>query len=246
MNRLTKAACVIAVFATLIGCKHEPPTYTVVLLDTSKSITPDGIQDEFKAVDALVDQMKREDHLTVIPITGNATSEIPGHILRFSAPSVRGPFDHELVTFRKQAHSNIDAMRTVTIAHPPLRTDILGTLEVAQQEFAGDVDENLGRGVIRKLLVLSDFVEDDDTFHFTSDTALATDAGAKGLAECIQKTRPFAIDGAQVKLVALESTDQRKLTTQRQRAIRTFWSDYLAQSKPSGPTPSGAVSPDSQ
>ena len=79
----------------------------MVLVDVSKSITPDGVKYEFKAADDLVDTMHRGDRLTVIPITGNALTDTSGHILRLAAPTERQAYDYDLKAFRQKAHERI-------------------------------------------------------------------------------------------------------------------------------------------
>ncbi len=227
MNRLIPSLCLIVLLINFVGCKRQPPTYTICMLDVSKSITPEGVQDEFKAMDDLVDQMHRDDRLTLIPITGDAMSETSGHILRFIAPIQREPYDHDLVVFRRQAHARIEAMQDSANAHPFKRTDILGTLNVAKQELE-EPQESLQRGTERTMIVFSDFIEDDGVYRFAFDPSLASDASARGLAKRLKKEDGFALGDIRIRLRTLPSIDLRSMAPQRQKAIRAFWSDYLS------------------
>ena len=230
MNRQIISLCLLTVLISAAGCKHEQPAHTVILVDVSKSITPDGVNFEFKAVDDVVDKMNRGDSLTLIPITGNALTDTSGHILRFHVPAQREPYDHDLAAFRRKAHEQIQSLRNATLIHPSIRTDILGTLELVGKEFASDVENDQLRCRLT-LVILSDFVEDEDTYRFAFDPALASDTTARALAEQLQKGSHLALSGASIHLSTVDGTDLRRLTPKRQKAIRAFWMDYLSASK---------------
>jgi len=217
---------VLAVLINLTGCKQEQPVYTILLIDVSNSITPSGVKSEFKFADDLVATMRRGDRLTVIPITGNALADTSDQILRLAAPTHRQTYEYDLKLFRQQARQQIQSMRDAALAHPSSRTDILGALDAAGEEFDAEND----RQQQKSLVVLSDFIEDADAYHFAVDPALASDVSARAFARRLQNDTHLAIDGVRVRLKTVESTDLRKLTFKRQKAIRAFWLDYLAAS----------------
>jgi len=221
MNRLIASLCVLALLTNLAGCKHEQPTYTVCLLDISKSITSDGIQDEFKAMDSLVDRMQRGDRLTLIPITGNARNDTSGHIVRLKVPSQRMAFDSDLKSFRKQAHGDIARMRDWQVAHPGNRTDILGALQLAQQEL------DSGQLSTTDLIILSDFLEDDGNWNFAKDHALASAANACLLADITAKRLNVALRSTHLYLGRLRSRDSAALPSSRLDAVDAFWGELL-------------------
>ena len=68
-------------------------------------------------------------------------------------------------------------MRDAALAHPSLRTDILGTLDLAGEEFAADA-ENDRQQPHRALVILSDFIEDEDTYRFAFDPAMDSNVDA--------------------------------------------------------------------
>ena len=228
MNRRTTLICILALILGFYGCKQEQPRETVCLLDISKSITPDSVRYEFKLMDELVDRMHRGDRLVIIPITDSAVSETPGHVLSFTAPTSRQPYDHDLVVFRQQAHGRVHKMRDVAIAHPSERTDIFGALDVAKQEFDVGSSENSPKHFRKTLIVLSDFLEDDGTYRFVSDRSMTTDEGAVLLAQRFQSKHDYGIDNVRIYAGGLGSADLRNLPPQRQQAIRTFWKQSLA------------------
>jgi hypothetical protein len=206
----------------LAGCRRTPPTDYVVLPDISQSIERDGILDEFRAIDGLIDRMQRGDSLTIIPITGNAMSETPGHVLRFTAPTERQAYDHDLVVFREQAHQSIHAIQDAAFANPSKHTDILGALDIAGQELETFPPYNM-----KSLIVMSDFVEDDDIYRFTVDKALADPATAKKLAGHLQTKHAFTPHNVHISLDGLQSKDLRSIGPLRQLAVREFWKEYL-------------------
>ncbi len=211
-------------FVAFAGCRRTPPTDYVVLPDISQSIERDGILDEFRAIDGLVDRMRRGDSLTIIPITGNAMSETPGHVLHFTAPTERQAYDHDLVVFREQAHQSIHVMQDAAFASPRKHTDILGALDVAKQEL-----EALPLGDMKSLVVMSDFIEDDGMYRFTVDKPLADPTAARKLAGQQQNERVFVLHNVRISLNILQSKDLRSIDTQRQRAVCGFWKKYFGQ-----------------
>lgn len=222
MNRLC-LSIFIAVLTVLgcSGCSRRIPAATVVLVDPSASVTERGRKDEFAAVAALIPKMQRGDLLTIVPITDNAAADIEGRVLRLRAPERREAYDVDLRRFRAEADREFMEFAARLIAHPGRKTDILGAVGVAQQEF----DQTAG-GYDRRLTILSDFLEDDGTYRFTSDPELADSSQAERLAK---SATGFGEPprGICVYLGSVESTSFRILAPKRQRAVRAFWQDYF-------------------
>jgi hypothetical protein len=221
--------CRIAVSGILIlalnGChRHqEPATDYVCLLDISKSIERESTVAEFKAIESLVDRLKRGDAVTLIPITGNAWADSPGQIIHLSVPTQRQPYDHDLVLFREQAREQIETLRYKAVASPSGRTDILGALDAARQELALLPKQNN-----RRLLIVSDFIEDDGTYDFVSARPLASPISARLLAARLREQHGFTLPDVRLCLGRLDSQDFRPLSQQRKRAVQAFWSAYLS------------------
>jgi hypothetical protein len=215
---------VISVFAfALGGCSRRVPNVTVVLVDPSGSVTALARKDEFAAVAALIPRMRRGDSLIVIPITNDEAADIQGRILRLQAPVRREAYDADLRRFRADAGRQYAAFAADLLAHPGERTDILGALDVARQEFGA-----MPRSDRRRLIVLSDFLEDDGQYRFTTDADLATTAIARRLGERLRQQHDFALQNVHVRLGALESSDFARLDSARRSAVRAFWSEYFA------------------
>jgi len=221
MTRLHIAALLL--LAAVTGCSHRVPIATVELIDTSLSITPHA---EAAALDAVKDQISslgRGDALILIPITGDAENDTDGHILRLQAPTTREPYDADLQRFRENAQKQFSAW-VATVRAEPNRTDILGALDAARQEF-----EALPRGSIRQLVVVSDFIEDDGTYRFTSNRSLVSPTRARALAARLRAEHGFALHGVTLCLGRLESNDFAPLSVARKNAIQAFWAAYFTE-----------------
>lgn len=208
----------------LPGCSRRVQTATVVLVDPSASVTAQARKEEFAAVAALIPKMRRGDSLTVIPITDNEAADTQGRVLRLHAPVRREAYDIDLRRFRYEAGRDYASFAASLLAHPGQRTDILGALDVARQEF-----EAIPASDRRRLIVLSDFLEDDGRYRFTTDLSLATATTARQFAERLKRERGFALTGVHLYLGALGSEDFARLSPERQRTVRAFWSQYFAQ-----------------
>jgi hypothetical protein len=212
----------VTMLLVLAGCAHRIPQATVEVIDTSMSITPRA---ERAALDALGDQIShlgRGDRLILIPITGDAQNDAGGRILRLVAPTQRETYDTDLRRFHEQARKQFVAWVASLDPHQS-RTDILGALDAARQEFAV-----LPKESSRKLIVVSDFIEDDGTYNFVSAGSLANSTNARQLAAHLREQHGFTLLGVQLCLGHLESSDFAPLSAQRKDAVSAFWTAYFA------------------
>ncbi|MGD0904693.1 MAG: hypothetical protein ABR924_17290 [Terracidiphilus sp.] len=212
----------ITLLFLLAGCSHRVSVATIEVIDTSLSITPRA---ERAALDAVQDQiahMQRGDSLVIIPITGDAANDAGGRVLRLSAPIQRETYDADLRRFQEQAQKQFAAW-TASLDQHQSRTDILGALDAARQELA-----SLPRESNRRLIVVSDFLEDDGTYRFVSAGSLASPASARQLAAHLHEQHGFTLQGAPLCLGRLESSDFAPLSAQRKEAVQAFWAAYFA------------------
>jgi hypothetical protein len=193
-----------------------------VVIDTSLSITPRAEKAVLDAVQDQIAHMQRGDTVVVIPITGDAANDTEGRILRLSAPTQRETYDADLLRFHEQARKQLTAWASSLDPHQS-RTDILGALEVAQQELA-----LLPKESSAKLVVLSDFLEDDGTYRFVSAGQLATPERAHELGAQLREQAGFNMSSVSLCLGRLESTDFGRISMQRREAVDAFWASYLA------------------
>jgi hypothetical protein len=166
--------------------------------------------------------MQRGDHLVLIPVTGDAANDAGGRILRLSAPTQRETYDMDLRRFQEEAQKQFAAWRASFDQHQS-RSDILGALDVARQEFA-----LLSKESNRELVVVSDFLEDDGTYRFVSAGELASPARARQLAANLREQHGFTMQGVPLCLGRLESSDFAPLSAKRKKAVQSFWTAYFA------------------
>jgi hypothetical protein len=194
----------------------------VEIIDTSQSITPRAEHAALDAVRNQIDRMQRGDVLILIPITGDGQNDVGGRILRFQAPNRREAYDADLGRFRTDAEKLFAAWAASSDLHQA-RTDILGALDAARQEAA-----SLPAGSSRRLVIASDFLEDDGAVHFVTDRSLANPARARELALRLRAAHGFAMPGIALCLGRLESSDYAPLSAERKETVTAFWSAYLA------------------
>jgi hypothetical protein len=212
----------IAALSLLAACSNRIPQGTVEAIDTSLSITPHAEKAALDAVQNQIVHMQRGDQLVIIPITGDAANDAGGRILRLSAPTQREAYDTDLHRFKEQAGKQFGAWVASLDKHQS-RTDILGALDAARQELA-----LLPNGMNRKLVIVSDFLEDDGTYNFVSAGALASSARARELAARLREEHGFTLQGVRLCLGRLESSDFALLSAQRKEAVQAFWTAYFA------------------
>ena len=214
----------LAAFALLLlftACSRRVPVATVEVIDTSMSITPRAERTAQSAVGNQISHMGRGDRLILIPITGDAQNDAGGRVLRLTAPTEREPYDTDLRRFQSEAQKQFAAWAASLDPHQ-MRTDILGTLDAARQEFSAIPKESE-----RRLIIVSDFLEDESSYRFVSTPQLANAARARALASSLRSGREFALPGVPICLGRLESADFAPLSPQRKDAVQAFWTAYL-------------------
>jgi hypothetical protein len=221
MTTIRFAAFALLLFVT--ACSQRAPIVTVEVIDTSMSITPRAEHTARSAVGTQISRMGRGDRLILIPITGDAENDAGGRILRLTAPTNREPYDTDLRRFQSDAQKQFVAWATSLDPHQK-RTDILGTLDAARQEFAA-----IPKGSVRRLIIVSDFLEDESSLRFVSAPQLANTARARALALMLRSERQFMLADVPVCLGRLESSDFAPLSSQRKDAVQAFWTAYLTE-----------------
>ena len=83
-------------------------------------------------------------------------------------------------------------------------------------------------GSSRRLIVASDFLEDDGTYRFVTAALLAKPARARQLAAKLRDEHGFKLVGVPSCLGRLESSDFGTLPAQRKEAVQAFWTAYFA------------------
>jgi hypothetical protein len=215
--------CTILAGSLLItGCSQRIPDATVMLVDTSLSITPRAEKAALDAVQTQIAHMQRGDQLVLIPITGNAANDAGGRVLRLTAPTRRETYDTDLRRFQEQALKRFAAWKA-PLNERQFQTDILGALDTARQELV-----SLPKESNHRLAVVSDFIEDDGTYRFVSADSLANPARARRLAVRLREQHGFTLQGVPLCLGRLESSDFAPLSAQRKDTVQAFWTAYFA------------------
>ena len=80
----------------------------------------------------------------------------------------------------------------------------------------------------RRLIVVSDFIEDDGLHDFVRDKGLASPASSRTIAVRLRTERGFVLPRVPICLGRLESRDFSQLTEDRKAAVQAFWDEYLS------------------
>jgi len=223
MKRLFSLSLILV--ALLGGCKVAAPREDVFVLDVSQSIDADAEHQMFVVVEEVARRLRRGDSLTIIPITGNADAELQGRTLHYAVPSAqnRQAYDADLRSLNEQMKHDLDRLQADAVVHPGKHTDIIGSIYVAMKEFSKKPTE-------KRLVILSDFIQDDEQFNFRKDHRLGNEETAIALGRDVM---PIDHDNHVVNVVLgrLRSADFSALSPSRQHAINAFWEGFLAPAK---------------
>src|SRR5882724_5064860 len=157
-----KRSFILFVLVALLGCgKHPEPRQIVILVDVSGSIERRSLEQASRAIEKLAGRLRRGDGLTIIPILGDAEAEASGRIIRVEVPLQRRAYDADIHAFQAKLSTTLKSAESEALARPELRTDILGSVVLAEQEFGSDQRERR-----RLLFVLSDFIQEGQDIDF--------------------------------------------------------------------------------
>jgi hypothetical protein len=209
--------------AGLFGCGKQPePRHIVLLPDVSGSIDRQALGQAFKAIDDLVGHLHRGDRIAIIPILGDAEAQVSGRIIRFEVPTNRQAYDSDLKVFRQKLKTSLATMEAEAVAHPGAKTDILGSVALAAQEFESTPNE-----LDKKLVILTDFIQEDREVDFRKDHRLGSKSNASDFAAHTIEAQPLNFSHAQVYLGLLRSNEYNVLSKHRREALREFWTKFF-------------------
>jgi hypothetical protein len=132
-------------------------------------------------------------------------------------------YDDDLRTLSGEVIEKLQKLQAGAAAKPYLYSDIIGAVKIAGEEFSTDKPDTQ-----RLLVVLSDFVEDEKQLNFKISSTVASEKSAKEAAKKIASGEQ-SFKAAKVYLGWLQSTDLKRMPTQRREAIKTFWTEYFKQ-----------------
>ena len=216
-------ACSVIVTIVLGGCNSakQLPREIVFVPDISQSIEADAERQMFVTIEDIASRLHRGDTLTIIPITGDAESELQGRILHYAVPRAedRQAYDGDLRKLDEQIRDDLARLQADALAHPGKHTDILGSIRVAAKVFSD-------RGTDKRLVVLSDFIQDDDQYKFNTDRRLDNPKVAVIAAGKIASE--FSVPPSiRVVLGRMKSSEFARLPLDRRRAVDAFWGRLL-------------------
>ncbi len=221
--KLGTVLIISALAAAFLGCGKRDHKHFVIMPDISGSIDRQSLEQAFKAIDELTSHLDRGDILTIIPIRGEADAEAPGQIMRFEVPVNRQAYDLGRRQFEARLRIGLENLQRSALRYPGLQTDIFGTISLAQQEI--QLDHNSTKDI---LVILSDFVEEDDDINFNSDQRLTNPNKAKAFAtEAAARKSNTDLRGTSVCLGLLRSREYTNLNPSRREAVRVFWTSYF-------------------
>jgi hypothetical protein len=206
----------------LLCCGKREPRHIVIMPDVSGSIDRESLQQAFKAIDELASHLQRGDRLTIIPILGDAEAEASGRILRFEVPMERRAYDADLREFRSKLNASLKEMRANAIARPGSKTDILGAIALAEQEFDLHTDH-----ATKLLAILSDFIEEDRQFNFSTDNLISGAGPVQKFATQKARMGSIRLEKVEVYLGLLKSSEFIALDRSRRNIIKSFWIQYF-------------------
>lgn len=209
-----------------IGCQRKGRQRLAVafVIDLTASVDSEAVRAALDSLDPLLDgkKLKRGDSVVVIPITGDTLADSQGKILRVHLSETRQVYDADLKTLGDQVRDKLRAMQTEVAANPFMHSDILGAVDLAAEELAGE------QGNVRRVIVvLSDFIQDDSKANFNTSPELANERTATNLARKLSSQNTDRFAGATVYLGMLRSKDLRKMPNARRSAVQTFWREYF-------------------
>lgn len=228
MKRIATFGMVLLLVACLFGCGKQSVVGSqqlVILIDVSDSIEPAAEEQAFGAIDRVIAQRQRGDRIAVIPITGDAQAESSGRVIRFEVPTVRQAYDNDLRDFRNKLKRSLEEFKAAAMANPGAKTDILGAVALAEQEFKFRAGSSK-----KSLVILSDFIQDDSELNFLKDVRLASKAAAKEFAMQSAKATALDLRGVPIFLGLLRSKDYKGMQRNRREAIQEFWIEYFSSS----------------
>lgn len=148
-----------------------------------------------------------------------ANDNAPGKVQRVRISTERKAYDADLKRANANVRSILEKLREESLAHPYLRTDLLGSISLAAEERRPGETFNLA--------VISAMINDTPNINFMTHPALSREESARKLADELMSGHQTTWEGAHVFLGELRSNDLKKLGTERRQAIRAFWMEYF-------------------
>lgn len=210
------------------ACKPKRPTRIACVIDLTRSIEPGARKRAFDEVENMAATLERNTRLTVIPVSGDALNE--GTVVQATLLDKRKVHDEDKAQFARGVKEQIERMRVETETGGFRRSDLIGAVRIAGEEMAhADPKER------KVLIVLTDFIQDDERFRFLTDSRFEDEKKAEslGLAEGARLRNAFV--DTKVYLGFLHSADLKRASEPRRRGIEAFWRGFFKAAGASAP-----------
>lgn len=220
MKNYQTALVAILFITCLTGCDRKSRT-DIFVVDLSKSITEKARKDTFEKIRDHAKRLERGDSIVVIPVTGDASSQTSGNVIRVKVSNRREAFDNDLNRF----YSDLDHKLTAMFDEKNYsNTDLFGALDVANAEA------KLTNGELQEIVIflLSDMINSTSEIRFERSGFFEKVDSAKAYAKerIHKKGTNWNVDAVYVGLI--ESSEMQRMSEARQEAIRAFWEEFFA------------------
>lgn len=212
----------LALAAALTGCGKQETRHIIVMPDVSGSIERESLEQAFTSIEEFAGHLNRGDRLTIIPILGDAQADSSGQIIRFEIPKNRQAYDSDLKGFKEKLRKSLEALRLNAVTHPGAKTDILGSISLAYEDF-----QSHGSSSINSMLILSDFIEEDPELDFRRSERVENAQSAAQFAVQVAAGDSFNFTNVSIYLGLLRSREYSALSRRRRMGIETFWINYF-------------------
>jgi hypothetical protein len=210
--------------ALFSNCGGAPHLRLVCVVDLSSSIESDARAEAFVAFQKIFAEhrLRRGDTVIIVPVTNDTATEAQGRVLRFEISERRAAYDSDLKKLAAEVERAIETMQSESASRPATRSDILGAINLAEEEISKGQ-----KGERKVIVVLSDMINDTPSCNFNTSPLLASEEAARRYAASLSEGRARSLEGSRVYLGLLRSSDLKKVPQARRNAIQSFWTEYL-------------------
>jgi hypothetical protein len=204
------------------GCKCNNSMFLVCVVDITGSIKDNAKSQAFEALKSIGKNLRRCDSLVIIFVSNDAMTQGHDDILRFHLNENRQAYDADLKNLFDRIQSKLEVVKAKSTASPYTKSDILGAIELAAEEFA-----NASKAAHKVMIGLSDLIVDDSQYNFNRDVRIACEQAAIEFAQSLAQAQTPSFQNVSIYLGLLQSIDMEKLPPNRRSAIQAFWKRYL-------------------
>lgn len=204
-------------------------TVVIAIVDLTGSVPAEAQSQALNALQETSAGLQRGDTLIVIPLVGDALTETPGRVLRFTLSERRQAYDQDRADLKTEIARRLQDLQRQAALAPAKSTDLLGALRLAAEEAQRQTQtaQAKNRKFHTRIVALSDFIQDDSNgLDFKRDPRLANPDAARKFAAKAAEQSATDLQGVTVLLGSLRSDDLKPLNQERREGLRVFWTEY--------------------